>query len=328
MLTLVGVRAAIGMVVSTLAAVLVLVAWQSPMVGVNDAAAAQTVSGRWTASVERGDTTLHFAIRLRDGRMNTSRSLRMDEMRGISAAAIAGDGGDVAFQIVREAGSFNCEGWFKNGEGGGTLTFVPTPAFGADMRALGYDVDEDQLLACAMFDIGPALAGQYASIGYDRLGIDNLIAMTIHGATPDNIRELASLGYEHLSADDLVAMRVHGATPDFIREVERLGYKHIDAEELVAMRIHNVTPDFVRAFAALGYEQIATDDLVAMRIHDVRPEFVEELRGLGYEHVPVDELVAMRVHGLTGAFVRSTNAREGRNLSIDDLIDRRIRGER
>ena len=40
------------------------------------------------------------------------------------------------------------------------------------------------------------------------------------------IDELAALGYERVPLDDLVALRIHGASPEFIRGLAALGYAH------------------------------------------------------------------------------------------------------
>ena len=43
----------------------------------------------------------------------------------------------VRFDIVRDAGTFACEGYFRDGRGSGTFVFQPNPEFRARMQALG-----------------------------------------------------------------------------------------------------------------------------------------------------------------------------------------------
>ena len=43
-------------------------------------------------------------------------------------------GSHVQFQLIRDAGTFNCEGWFKDGKGSGHFVFSASPAFAAELQ--------------------------------------------------------------------------------------------------------------------------------------------------------------------------------------------------
>ena len=76
-------------------------------------------------------------------------------MRGLSIAQATGSGAAVNFQIVRDAGTLNCEGWFKNGSGSGHFTFTPNQSFANEMRSLGYqNMTDETLFSMAVHDIG------------------------------------------------------------------------------------------------------------------------------------------------------------------------------
>ena len=47
------------------------------------------------------------------------------------------------------------------------------------------------------------------------------------------IDAMKAAGYDDLDVDNLVAMRVHGVTPEFVRDMRNAGYEP-DADELVA----------------------------------------------------------------------------------------------
>jgi hypothetical protein len=82
---------------------------------------------------------------------------------------------------------------------------------------------------------------------------DTLIAMRIHGATPEWMTELKSRGYDHVDLEKL----------------QRLGYSHPEPDELVAMHIHNVTPEYISDLRSRGMQNLSIDHLVSMRIHGI-----------------------------------------------------------
>ena len=129
----------------------------------------------------------------------------------------------------------------------------------------------------------------------------DLVAMSVHGVTPDFVADLAAISprYARLSPDDLVALRVHGVTVERVREMASLGYRDLSPSQLTALAIHGVTPAFVREIGALGYRRLSVDTLTAMRIHGVTPAYVRQFRAAGYDDVTAQELMDMRIHGVS-----------------------------
>lgn len=130
---------------------------------------------------------------------------------------------------------------------------------------------------------------------------DDLVAMRIHGVTPQFVQELGAISprYARLNTDQLVAFRIHGVSPAFIRELGELGYRDLSPSDLTSMRIHGVGPAFIRDMAALGFRNVSVDDLTAMRIHGVSPAYVQEFRSAGYDDLTAKELINMRIHGVS-----------------------------
>jgi len=269
------------------------------------AAAQEAMTGEWIIESKAGSDSLYLTVQ-RGGNGNgrhfhstSSFDIKQDSLKGLNQATMQSSAGSpVQFQIVRDAGTFNCEGWFKNGNGSGHFSFAASQAFAGQMESLGYGkLTDEQLFSLAVLDVHLNFIRELSALGYDHLSLDNLIAMRIHGAGPPFINELKAAGYDRLPVDQLIAMRIHGVTPDYIKEVRALGYEKPQIDQLVAMRIHGVSTEFMRGLQEFGYERPSIDDLVAMRIHGVKTEFIKELRELGYDAAAIADLHTRGVVG-------------------------------
>ncbi len=205
----------------------------------------------------------------------------------------------VRFQVVRDAGMLDCDGYFKRGNGAGTFKFSSDSAFVADMRALGYGgLDSEMLFSMAAHDVSRQYVRGLRSHGVAPALADELISMRIHSVSIEYIQDLESLGYSNLKPDELVTMRIHDVTTDFIRELNKLGYGRVPAEQLVTMRIHGATTDFIKNLKSLGYDHPTVDQLVTMRIHGVSPDFIQRLQARGMKNLTIDQMVSLRIHGI------------------------------
>jgi len=54
------------------------------------------------------------------------------------------------------------------------------------------------------------------------------------------VRELRELGYDRVSVDKLIEMRIHGVNAGFIRDIQSRGWKDVTVDELIQMRIHGI----------------------------------------------------------------------------------------
>jgi len=59
--------------------------------------------------------------------------------------------------------------------------------------------------------------------------------------TPEFIEKLKQLGYLHPEPDQLIAMRIHGITPEYITSMRsQHGLQNLTIEQLVSLRIHGI----------------------------------------------------------------------------------------
>ncbi len=252
-------------------------------------------TGGWTAERTKDGLDLQIRVRNSKGNMNSSLEIREGELVGLGA------GPDVRFELRRAAGTFRFEGKFDGSglgaQGAGLFTFVPNPSFAPEMAALGYRVDNDDLLELGIFDVSPAFVRELQGVGYDNLPLERLLEFRIHGVTPDFVRAIVGLGFRDLSPDRLVEYRIHGVTPDFVAKIVEAGYRDLPAERLVEFRIHGVTPEFLAELAGAGYRDVEPEELVAMRIHGVNADFIHEMERQGHKNLSVDELLELRIMG-------------------------------
>jgi hypothetical protein len=84
------------------------------------------------------------------------------------------------------------------------------------------------------------------------------------------VRAIEELGYHGVSADDLVAMRIHGVTPEYIRQMRQIGLTgKVSVDDWIALRIHGVDPDEARRYMRDDPSSSA-DDMVSRKIHGAR----------------------------------------------------------
>ena len=298
------------------------------------AAVAQQVPERvdWTIAPEDdgGRDQIQFSISYRSGRSQSmwSNTTALSELGGVTAAQLAGDGTPIRFQIVREAGRFDCEGIARRGRGTGECAFTPDPAFAAALARHGIAApSRSQSYSLALARVGIALIDELDRQRYQRPEIDDLVSAGVHRVDVDYVRGMANAGYRVGTVDGLVQMRIHRVTTDYIEALAAAGYRP-SADMAVQLRIHGATPDYIRALAAAGGMGYDTQDLVSMRIHRVTPEFLGALRSMGYGRLSAEQLTTMSIHGVEPGFVRRMNEAEGRRLTPEELVSRRLRPDR
>jgi hypothetical protein len=260
---------------------------------------AQTRTGEWTVSRSENQAKVRFSLQSsgHGDHFNTSSDWNASDFRGIDWSASGKH--DVHFTIARDAGTIECEGFLKNGEGAGLLTFNPNARYSSELQSLGFSgVSADKQLAFAIHDVGLAFARRMKSSGIQNLDTDKLIAFRIFGVDVGFLNDLRAAGLNSNDADRLIAFRIHGVSPKFVNDLRTAGLNVTDPDKLIAFRIHGVSPEYVREVQRLGYSHPDPDELIAMRIHGVTPEYIENLRSHGMHNLTLDQLVSLRIQGI------------------------------
>jgi beta-lactamase regulating signal transducer with metallopeptidase domain len=166
---------------------------------------------------------------------------------------------------------------------------------------------------------GPSYIDQMKSAGFDNLDADQLIALKVHGVTPEYVRDMRAAGFE-LDAEQTAAMKSQDVTPEYVAQIRALGFKP-DADDIVGMKVQGITPEYVAQVRALGFKPDA-DEIIGMKVQGITPEFVKSMREMGI-NPDAHEVIALKVHGITPEYRRAMEA-AGYKLDVDDLIAAKV----
>ena len=319
------------LVISSLVLINVVGAVGANFNGANSAAQA-TMTGEWLAEFNRkNDDMVQFTV-LRGsaggGRQHhSSNGIALAELQGLTRQQASGAKTDVNFRLVREAGTFQCEGSFREGKGAGHWTLTPSQSFISAMQSRGYDnLSEDDLFSAALFDLNIKSIEDLKAAGYDRLSFKQLVEASIFKVTGDFAREMKSAGFENLDFKQLVEARIFKVDAQYAREVQAMGFERQPMKSLVEMRIFKITPEFIREMRSMGFENLSLKQLTELRIHSVTPEFVNGLKAEGYASVTPREVITMKIHGVDADFIKRVKGKGFNNLTVNKLVELRIHG--
>jgi beta-lactamase regulating signal transducer with metallopeptidase domain len=165
------------------------------------------------------------------------------------------------------------------------------------MKAAGYDVDLDKLIAMKIQNVTPEYARAMAQVGFGKPSADQLIACKIHGVSPETIAEFKKQGLEVKSIDDAISYRIFEVTPAFVDGMKAAGFKDLDSQKLVALRVQGVTPEYARMIAQ-KYPGATADDVIKTRIFKIDADFIALSQKHGFNNLSLDKLVQLRISGL------------------------------
>jgi hypothetical protein len=294
-------------------------------------AAQGAITGEWVADFNRqsADEVQFTIIRrsARGGNHTSSRGFAISEFQGLTREQAFGARTDVRFRLVREAGTFDCEGFFREGKGAGHWTLTPNQSFISAMRSHGYDnLSEDDLFSSAVFDINIKSIEDLRAAGLERLTFKELVEASIFKVTGDFIREMKGAGYDNLTLKELVEARIFKVDAQYAKDVQAMGFGRQPLKGLVEMRIFKITPEFIRDVRALGFDNLSLRELLDFSIHKVTPEFLNGLKAEGFTAISPQEAVELKIHRVDADFVRRVKAKGFTDVTLKQLVELRIHG--
>lgn len=292
-------------------------------------AAQNSTAGEWLAEFNRknADEVQFTVIRrsARGGHSNSSNGVPLAELQGLTRQQAFGTQTEVNFRLAREAGTFQCEGVFREGRGAGHWTLTPNQSFISAMQSRGYErLSEDDLFSAALFDINIKTIEDLKAAGYDRLSFKELVEASIFNVTGEFAREMRAAGFENLSIKQLVEARIFKVDSQYVREVQGMGFGPQPLKKLVEMRIFKITPEFIREMRSMGFENLSLKELMDFSVHKVTPEFVNGIKAEGFSSISTREAVNLKIHGVDREFIRRVKAKGFNNISLNKLVELRI----
>jgi beta-lactamase regulating signal transducer with metallopeptidase domain len=165
------------------------------------------------------------------------------------------------------------------------------------MKAAGYDVDLDKMIAMKIQDITPEYAAQMSQLGFGKLSADDLIACKVQGVTPEYIAKLKQDGLEVKDLHQAISYRIFDVTPEFVAGMKAAGFANLSPEQLLSMRVQGVTPDYARSIAQ-QYPGATAEDVVKTRIFNIDAAFIESAKKHGFTDLSLEKLVKLRISGI------------------------------
>ncbi|MET0625061.1 MAG: hypothetical protein ABW250_19105 [Pyrinomonadaceae bacterium] len=271
--------------------------------------AQSVLTGEWTASIdsdESGKLQLNLERRTtKGGRSQMGQGYDFADLQGLTREQVA-RGGAVRFSLVREAGTIECEGSFRDGRGSGTFRFTGSQSFVAAMKSRGFDFAEDagtdddgrehenRLFAAATLGVTTALADDLLAAGFGRLDVQDLFKAAIFKVDSKFAREMKAAGFPDLGMEDLVKARIFKIDAAYVSEVARMGFAGQPMESLVKLRIFKVTPDFIAETRGEGLNDLSIEDLVKLKIFKIDSAFIRRAKADGVP-LEIEELVRRRI---------------------------------
>jgi beta-lactamase regulating signal transducer with metallopeptidase domain len=87
---------------------------------------------------------------------------------------------------------------------------------------------------------GGSYIGGLQSAGLKDLTVEEIIALKIHGVTPEYIREMRAAGLE-ANSRELVALKVQGITPEFAQKIRSHGFRDLTIHQLISLKVAGIS---------------------------------------------------------------------------------------
>ncbi len=289
------------------------------------------ITGEWKIEFTRKDPNevqLTMSLGTSPRSQNWGNGIQISEVQGLSRDYATSPANNVTMRIVRDAGTFELNGSFRDGKGSGRFTLMSNESFFAALTTLGYtNLSDSNVFSAAMSGLKINSIDELKAAGYDQLTFDNLIESALFKITAASIADLRSAGFDNLPFSKLVEASIFKVDSNFARQAESLGFGKLPFNKLVELRVHKITPEYLSEIQQLGFPNLSLEQIVEFKIFKVTPQFVNELRAAGFTSLTPQQLVNLRVFKIDADFVRRARSRDP-NVTVEDMVEMRIHEKR
>jgi hypothetical protein len=293
----------------------------------NGQSARAQITGEWRIEFTRKDPE-EVQLTMGLGKsQNWGDGIKISELQGLPREAMNAPVA-VTLRLVRDAGTFELVGSFRDGKGSGRFTLTPDQSFFSALAVRGYtNLNDNNVFSAAMANLKIVSIDALKASGYDQLTFDNLIESSIFHITPATIADLRLAGFDHLAFSQLVEAQIFKVDGLLVQQAEALGFGKLPFNKLVELRVHKITPEYMSEIQQLGFRDLSLDRVVEFKIFQVTAQFVNDLRAEGFTSVTPQQLVNLRVFKIDMDFVRRAKSQDP-NITVDGLVDMRIHEKR
>jgi hypothetical protein len=296
-------------------------------------AAGFDLNGEWTADVRNAsgnDIQITFMSGSSKGSYSNSmgRTMKISDFQGLNIADVTSAAKTaVKFSLVREPGTFDCEGSFTQGLGAGFWKFTPNQSFVSAMRGRGYDklTDED-LMRAAFHNLTSKYIDELKTAGFSRVTFDDLSRAAGHEITVAYINELRSAGYNSVTMDDIIRAHNHEIDTAYLNQMREMGFEKQTLDDVIRARNHQIDPGFIAEMRSAGFSDLSLDDVIRLKNHQISANYVSELKAEGIANVSADDVIRAKNHEITVDLIRRAKAQGYANVGLDELIRLNNRG--
>ena len=297
--------------------------------GISPSSPDAAARGQWTAKRDDRPNLIWFGFQstLSHGGWNQNwDGMPIAQLKGLSPDAINGPTSDVAFDIVRDAGTLRCHGEFSDGIGAGLFDLVLDSRYADQLEKRGVGrPTRDQQVRLALADASYELLDVLAAQKYPTPDVDMFLKMTQHGVDVEYIQGMAKLGYKFGTVSELIKARDHGVDPEFVRRMADAGYSKLDFDVLLRARDHGADPEYIGDMGELGFKKLPLEDLIRARDHGVDADYVEGMNRAGYPNLSLATLIRARDHGVSPNYAKRMKENRA-GVTIEEVISMRDRG--
>jgi len=165
------------------------------------------------------------------------------------------------------------------------------------MKAAGYDVDLDKLIAMKIQNVTPEYAQAMSQLGLGKPSADDLIACKIQGVSPEVVAELKKDGLDVKSFQDAISFRIFHVDPEFVAGMRTAGFDHLTSQQLLSLRVQGVTPEYAKSITQ-QFPGITVDELLQTRIFRIDAAFIASAKSHGFTELTLKKLVKLRISGI------------------------------